>query len=200
MNEIPLAMAERAQVIADFSPYPIGSQVFLKDTTDPSEALLRFDVVRSGRDDSAVPAQLADHPEISADRAVRTRTLVFTRGPSPGSDARWSINGKDFDADLPIATPRLGEVEIWRLLNHTFLAPHSILHPVHLHLVNFQILERNGKPPLAHETGWNDTVALTTREEVRVIARFGGYRGRYLLHCHNLEHEDRGVMARFDVI
>jgi FtsP/CotA-like multicopper oxidase with cupredoxin domain len=210
VNEIPLAMAERVEVIVDFSSFPIGSQVFLKNTPDPTrdlanqgpanEGLLRFDVVRKGRADSTVPIRLAEVPKISPDRAVRTRTLVLTRSHPQGSDARWAINGREFSADVPIATPRFDEIEIWRILNHTFHEPHSIMHPLHLHLVNFQILERNGKPPLAHEAGWKDTVALATGEEVRVIARFGGYRGRYLLHCHNLEHEDRGMMARFDVI
>jgi FtsP/CotA-like multicopper oxidase with cupredoxin domain len=210
VNEIRLAMAERVEVIVDFSPYPVGSQLFLKNTIDPNgdlanqgalnEGLLRFDVVGKGHDDSAVPLRLAEVAKIPLPEPVRTRTLVFTRSSSEGSDARWAINGKEFSADVPIATVHFDDVEIWRILNHTFHEPHSILHPVHLHLVNFQILERNGRPPLAYETGWKDTVALATGEEVRIIARFGGYRGRYLLHCHNLEHEDRGMMARFDVI
>jgi len=200
VKEIPLAMAERVEVLVDFSSHPVGTQLFLKDSTERSEGLLRFDIVRKERDDSAVPARLADVQEIPAERAARLRTLVFTRGSSEGPDARWAINGRQFDADRPIVAPRFDDIEVWRILNHTFGEPHTILHPVHLHLVNFQILERNGGPPLAHETGWKDTVALMTGEEIRLIARFGGYHGRYLLHCHNLEHEDRGMMARFDVV
>jgi len=68
-----------------------------------------------------------------------------------------------------------------------------------VHLAHFQILERNGKPPLAHERGWKDTVALDGIEDVLVLLRFSQFRGRYLLHCHNLEHEDHAMMARFDV-
>jgi len=200
VKEIPLAMAERVEVIVDFSSYPIGAQLFLQDSTGAGESLLRFDIVRKERDDSAVPAALAEAKNLSAQSAVRVRTLVFTRGGSKGSEARWAINGREFDSDRPIAAPSFDDIEVWRILNHTFHEARTILHPVHLHLVNFQILERNGKPPLPHEAGWKDTVALTTGEEVRLIARFGGYRGRYLLHCHNLEHEDRGMMARFDVV
>jgi FtsP/CotA-like multicopper oxidase with cupredoxin domain len=200
VKEIPLAMAERVEVIVDFSSYPIGTQLFLQDSTGAGESLLRFDIVRKERDDSAMPAALALMQNLSAERAVRVRTLVFTRGASTGTEARWAINGREFDADHPIAAPGFNDIEIWRILNHTFHEARNIVHPVHLHLVNFQILERNGKPPLVHEKGWKDTVALTTGEEVRIIARFGGYRGRYLLHCHNLEHEDRGMMARFDVV
>ena len=53
---------------------------------------------------------------------------------------------------------------------------------------------------MPHETGWKDTVAVDKDEQVSVIAKFDGYRGRYLLHCHNLEHEDHSMMARFDVV
>ena len=75
-----------------------------------------------------------------------------------------------------------------------------MLHPVHMHLVNFQILERNGGPPFPWETGWKDTISLDKNESARVIMKFEGYRGRYLMHCHNLEHEDHNMMARYDVV
>ena len=75
-----------------------------------------------------------------------------------------------------------------------------MLHPVHIHLVNFQILERNGKAPMPWELGWKDTVPIDEGEEVKVIMRFEGYRGPYLIHCHNLEHEDHSMMGRFDVV
>jgi FtsP/CotA-like multicopper oxidase with cupredoxin domain len=72
-------------------------------------------------------------------------------------------------------------------------------HPTHVHLAHFQILERNGKPPLVHERGWKDTVALDVGEDVLVMLRCEQFRGRYMLHCHNLEHEDHAMMTRFDV-
>ncbi len=70
---------------------------------------------------------------------------------------------------------------------------------MHIHLVNFQVLDRNGVPLAPYETGWKDTVRVGPHDDVRVIARFAGYRGKYLLHCHNLAHEDHAMMARFDV-
>jgi len=69
-----------------------------------------------------------------------------------------------------------------------------------VHLVNFQILDRNGQSPHAHERSWKDTLRLESGDDVRVIMRFDGYRGRYLMHCHNLEHEDYDLMMRFDVV
>jgi FtsP/CotA-like multicopper oxidase with cupredoxin domain len=68
-----------------------------------------------------------------------------------------------------------------------------------VHLVSYQVLARHGGPPLPHETGLKDTVRLAAGDDVRVIMRFEGHRGRYLLHCHNMEHEDHEMMMRFDV-
>jgi FtsP/CotA-like multicopper oxidase with cupredoxin domain len=71
---------------------------------------------------------------------------------------------------------------------------------VHTHLAPFQILRRNGGRPLRQGGGWKDTVAIEEGEEVDVIIRWSGYRGRYVLHCHNLEHEDHSMMSRVDVL
>jgi spore coat protein A len=73
-------------------------------------------------------------------------------------------------------------------------------HPVHIHLVHFKVLSRNGGEPPPTDAGWKDTVDLLPGEVARVIARFGGYKGRYVFHCHNLEHEDMMMMANFEVV
>ena len=114
----------------------------------------------------------------------------------------WTINKKRFSPEHPIVEPLLGDVEIWHFVNRNprTLGIFAMLHPVHVHLVNFQILARNGGPPRPFEGGWKDTVALEEGEDARVIMKFENYRGRYLIHCHNLEHEDHSMMARFDVI
>ncbi len=93
-----------------------------------------------------------------------------------------------------IARPRLGATEMWE-----FFAASA--HPIHVHLVQFKVLwrQRDGGAPLPKDSGWKDVLDLTPGERARVIARFRGQRGRYLMHCHNLEHEDMGMMARFDV-
>ena len=82
-------------------------------------------------------------------------------------------------------------------------------HPVHLHGVQFQVLERqvDAAQRAGWETvkdglvdlGWKDTVLVMPGEQVRVAMRFDGYRGVYLIHCHNLEHEDGGMMRNFEV-
>ena len=111
--------------------------------------------------------------------AVRTRRFVFAGKPAlhlPPA-AHWAINGMDFDAERPIAAPRYGDVEIWHIENRKLLGYLGLVHPVHVHLVAFQIIERNGKPPLPHEMGWKDTVAVAKGDEVKIIARFEGDRG-----------------------
>lgn len=202
-STIPLAMAERAEVVIDFSRCPLGSKVVLENRRGdgPLKRVMRFDVVRRERDDSIVPARLADVESLPPSQAVCTRTFVFGGKPTlavpPG--VHWVINGQTFDASRVDAAPRLGDIEIWRFINRGFLGQ-TMLHPVHTHLAPFQILRRNSGAPLRQEIGWKDTVAIEDGEEVDVIVRWSGYRGRYLLHCHNLEHEDHSMMARVDVV
>jgi spore coat protein A len=104
----------------------------------------------------------------------------------------WTINGAVFDPDADLATPRLGDVETWRLMT-------DLHHPVHIHLAPFQVLRRGGRSPGPNDLGWKDTIDLTPGETAEIIIRFDGYPGRYVFHCHNLEHEDMAMMANFTV-
>lgn len=198
---IPLAMAERVEVIVDFSAYPLNTTVTLDDENAPlaERSVLQFNVVRKVRDDSRVPDRLAEISAIVPTGATERRSFVFTRADSSHSETRWSINGKEFDAARAIAEVSANDIELWRLANHSFREKHNVVHPVHLHLANFQILTRNGTPPAPYESGLKDTAALNIGDEVEIAVRFPRYKGKYLFHCHNLEHEDRGMMARFDV-
>jgi FtsP/CotA-like multicopper oxidase with cupredoxin domain len=114
------------------------------------------------------------------------------------------INGKTYDSTRFDATPKEGTTEIW-----SFSTGHGWSHPVHVHLTNFKILDRNGRAPLAHEQGWKDTVALGPDETIRVLIKWpkvplgptpGNFTRRYVFHCHNLEHEDHDMMSQFKVI
>ena len=105
----------------------------------------------------------------------------------------WGINGEPFDPERMEARPKLGSVEVWNLDTNAH-------HPIHLHLVQFKVLSRNGGRPRPTDAGWKDPVDLASGEEARVIARFDGYRGRYVFHCHNLEDEGMMMMANFEVV
>jgi spore coat protein A len=203
-DSIPLGMAERVEIVIDFADYPLGSQIVLQNRGGPNRQsdLMRFDVVREAPDDTQVPAQLVPVESIREEQAVRTRAFTFEETQISDVPAfAWTINGQAFDPDRIDATPRLGDIEVWTFRNVPFPgAPFEPIHPVHVHLVDFLILDRDGNPPPPYEAGWKDTVVVHPNEQVRVIMRFTGYRGRYLLHCHNLEHEDHAMMSRFDVV
>jgi spore coat protein A len=104
----------------------------------------------------------------------------------------WMVNGEAFDPDQDLANPRLGDIEIWRLMT-------DLHHPVHMHLAPFQVLRRGFDPPGPGDLGWKDTIDLLPGRTAEIITRFDGYPGRYVFHCHNLEHEDMAMMANFSV-
>ncbi|MFD8526680.1 multicopper oxidase family protein [Streptosporangium canum] len=191
---ITIAPAERFDVVVDFSAYPVGTEVTLVNTlgTGSTRDVMRFRVAREAKDDSAVPRRLSriDPPDRSG--AVATRVFDF-RMTGQGGGAAWTINGRPFRPGSPLARPRLGTTEVWRFTS-------DFHHPVHVHLAHFQVLSRGGRPPAPTDAGWKDTVDVRPYEVVDVLVRFEGYRGRYMLHCHNLEHEDMAMMADFEVI
>jgi bilirubin oxidase len=173
--------------------------------------VLRFvrTVVRAERDENQQfkilelrpqPTSVASKPlsqklntieKLTADQAVRTRKFVF----DPGSQ---SINGKRMDHMRIDQIVHTGDTEIWEISNRS-----GVFHPFHIHAVQFQILDRGGKPPEAYEQGWKDTVFVENAETVRVIMRFGNYSNPnqpYMFHCHILEHEDMGMMGQFVVV
>ena len=201
---IPLSPAERIQVVIDFADYPVGSQVVLQNGNKQGQMsqVMRFDVVRKEQDDSAIPAKLADIETLRPEQAVRTRTFVFAPLLSLAhAPYIWKINGQEFDPNRVDAMPKLGDVEIWRFVNAKLFNIHGMPHPIHMHLVNFQLLDRNnGQKPAPYETGWKDTLNVPEGEEARVITRFEGYKGKYLLHCHNLQHEDCAMMTTFQTV
>jgi spore coat protein A len=197
-RKIRVAQAERFDVVIDFSQYDVGTEVTLKNRMGQGRtaSVMRFRVARKEKDDSAVPGRLSDMAEfhrLAESGGGSPREFRFTRVTDSGR-TMWGINGEPFDQERMAARPELGSTEVWHLL----AAPAA--HPIHLHLVQFKVLSRNGRKPLPTDAGWKDTVDLTSGEEARVLVRFDGYRGRYVFHCHNLEHEDMMMMANFEVV
>lgn len=193
-----VGMAERYEFIIDFSKYPIGAQIVLEnpifssniDTDSRTQQVMRFDVLRQESDDSQIPNTIRPVQPISVSQAVRTRTFRFGRNFQD-----WVINGRTWDKNRVDANPGVGDIEIWNLVN----AGGGWVHPVHIHLVDLQLLDRNGRAPLAYERGWKDVFFLGESQTVRVIAKFGPHAGKYMMHCHNLVHEDHDMMTQFEV-
>ena len=125
---------------------------------------------------------------------ARTLTLLRENG-------HWTINGKTW-ADViasgfteALAKPKLDDVEVWTIANPSG----GWFHPVHIHLIDFKILSRTGKRVGVQpfERGPKDVVYVGENETVKLIAKFGPQAGRYMLHCHNLVHEDHDMMHQF---
>ncbi|GAA0900713.1 multicopper oxidase family protein [Pseudonocardia zijingensis] len=194
-GRLPIAPAERYDAIIDFSGVPVGARVRIVNRlgTGPTRDVMAFRVARRGTDDSRIPATLStDLPTWQRSDAANVRDIAFRAGQVHGGHG-WLIGGLPFDPARSDVTVGLGDVEVWRLIA-------DVHHPVHLHLVGFRVLSRSGRPPLPHDAGLKDTIPLRPGEAVEIITRFDGYRGRYLFHCHNAEHEDMGMMANLEII
>ena len=119
-------------------------------------------------------------------------------GGRRGAGRGIPINGKVMDMHRIDERVRLGDIEIWEIENRS-----GQMHPFHIHLVQFQILDRDGRPPVGAERGWKDTVRVASGETVRIIAHFERYSDPlvpYMYHCHIMEHEDGGMMGQFLVL
>ncbi|WP_241779760.1 multicopper oxidase family protein [Streptomyces natalensis] len=198
LDAVNMAPGERFDVVVDFSSFPLGSTVTVHNTAAEGRMrdVMRFHVVRRAKDDSRIPARLSpSFAALSPNSTLPVRSFDFRRTHgADGSDERqmWTVNGRPFSTDAVLASPRLGSVERWRFSS-------DFHHPVHVHLAQFQVTARGGRPPRDADAGWKDTVDVRPYEVVEVLVRFTGYKGRYMLHCHNLEHEDMAMMANFQV-
>ena len=203
-----IGMAERYEVVIDFARYRPGQRVVLKNLGpdnnidfETTGVVMAFQVgaAVSSSANNEVPRDLNPNMNVmglTESDAVRTRNFRFER-----TGGRWTINGTTWedvvnsDYEFTIANPGFEDVEIWELETRS----NGWFHPVHIHLVDFKVLDRNGRPPLPHELGAKDVVYVGEGEKVRVIMRFEHQRGKYMMHCHNLVHEDHDMMAQFQV-
>lgn len=201
-------MAERYDVVIDFARYPIGQRVELRnlgvdnaEDFEFTDRIMAFDVAGEPTDttNNQVPPVLQPEPpafDLDPADAVRARHFEFVR-----QGGEWTINGETW-AEVQasgfravLADPGPGDIEIWELQNNSG----GWFHPVHLHLVDFRILDRNGRPPEPYENGAKDTVYVGEGDTIRIITRFGPHVGRYMFHCHNTTHEDHDMMHQFRV-
>jgi spore coat protein A, manganese oxidase len=161
---IPIAPAERFDVVVDFPIYPVGTEVTLKNRlgNGSTSRIMRFHVVRKEKERSAVPERLSEMDEFEAlgeSDARLTRKFYFTRAFHNGHEV-WAINGKVFSPSRIDASPKLDSTEVWELAT-------DVHHPVHIHLVHLKVLSRNGGEPPSADAGWKDTIDLRPREVAR---------------------------------
>ncbi|HRP07395.1 MAG TPA: multicopper oxidase domain-containing protein [Gemmatimonadales bacterium] len=123
-----------------------------------------------------------------------TRTFALS---SAAGEASHHLAGRVFDMNRVDLEVGLHQTEEWIFQNDSTLP-----HPVHVHGCHFQIQSRAGGrgTVFPHEGGWKDTALVMPGETVAVRIRFDAYPGLFLLHCHNLQHEDLGMMLNVAVV
>ncbi len=204
LQTLVIAPAERYELVLDFSEYDLETDLYLRnpgfssssniDSDARVQTIMRFHIDRDEPDRSSLPDKLREIKRLDPNQAVATRKFRFER-----SSTQWLINNKPWNKNRVDANPQPGAIEIWELSNNG-----GWMHPVHIHFVDWQILARNGRKPLPYERGWKDVFRVDHFETVRVIAEFGRRNGDYLqgkfmMHCHNLVHEDHSMMTQFEV-
>ncbi len=238
LEYLVLAPAERGDVVVDFSGHE-GETFTLKnyaempyagensgsvDTADfpglPEIMEFRVGTTVTEADTSPDPAtlDLPAGPEFRAQAARQTRYHTLDTGEHDGLDTHF-LNNSLWDDEDAVVRPQLGTTEIWWLANTT-----GDTHPIHLHLVEFQVHEirdfdaeafksarETGTSPSVEDylsatkpipenyAGDKDTVRIDPDEAVAIITQFGNFAGRYVWHCHILEHEDQEMMLPYEV-
>ncbi|MEY2903831.1 MAG: hypothetical protein RLY89_2937 [Bacteroidota bacterium] len=213
VKEILIAPGERLDVLVNFAGIAIGTEIFLlsKEFSNGGNAqgkqefkIMKFKVSTTIMDTFSIPSNLSSIASVPTSSAVKTRTFEISNAMehhgypmNNGMQMRHRINGILFDSNRIDVGVSANTNEIWVFDNSAGDEPH----PMHLHGVFFQVIQRNGGRAslIASETGWKDTVLVMAGETVSVIVPFENNKGKYVFHCHNLEHEDDGMMLQYQL-
>lgn len=210
VSSFRIGPGERVEVIVDFRGTSLGQKIHLVnrleqtdgrkpgDLVSPGTPLLEFQVNRDAPDVSRVPDVLlpvTEGPRELLPQVRIQRTFKFER-----SNGAWVINGEYFDENRIQADPRRGTAEIWH-----YEAGGGWTHPVHVHLYEVFVLARDGVRPPALERGRKDIVNVgagygNASVLVKFDYNFSAQPGRYVFHCHTIEHEDMRMMGQFEVL
>jgi bilirubin oxidase len=192
VNDIVLANSERIELLVKGTGAP-GSATVLQtlpydryspqtrpqDWDKPRDLLKLQYTAWASPKHVVIPSSLRAIPAIDTSLAVRTRVFALGQG---------FINGKLHDMNRVDETGKLGDVEIWQIENIV-----GMDHPFHLHGFQFQVIDRDGKPEPFRS--WKDTINVPKHSTVRIIVRLADFAGKWMYHCHILDHEDHGMMG-----
>ncbi|HEV7398490.1 MAG TPA: multicopper oxidase domain-containing protein [Pyrinomonadaceae bacterium] len=215
-----VSVAERYDVIIDFSDFSSGDKLYLRENqaqfvgvASPDalpagllieNVLMQFNVVNTEwwfpPDTPAVPSTLCTYPTLPTTDS--TFEWQFVRDPVGSVPRLFKVNNRAFDASIPQHCILQGTTEEWLLNNN--VGGSAWTHPVHIHFEEFRVLKRfvNGVevpvPPLM--TGRKDVMRLEAGQGALIKMQFRDFVGRYLIHCHNMGHEDAFMMVRWDIV
>jgi FtsP/CotA-like multicopper oxidase with cupredoxin domain len=217
VSSFVLSPAERVEVVVDFNAEPLRGQhtlyfenrLIMDEGRKPDEVarrgykLVQLRVGAPVYDPSLDPTPIGNNRialrpfEPITDEELRgavRRTFEFDR-----RHGAWAINGRLAEhLERPVARSKRGQGEIWRLVNKSG----GWWHPIHIHSELFRVIKRKRRtPPLFEQDGVakKDTILLRGNDEVEVFLKFRDHLGPFVFHCHNMEHEDAFMMARFDI-
>ena len=226
-NYVMLAPGERIELWADFSSYPVGTDLSLRslpfDTgmfggepfgnefgpydrmpLGSPHCVFRVKIIRSERESLTLPKTLTKinkYNPLKAHNYLNPRIFRLSM-----RHMTWTINGRTFQMESVAhdEVVKLNDLEVWEIINDDGFGRMgggmSMPHPMHLHGPQFQVIERRGVMHRGYiDEGWKDTILLMPGERVKVLVKFEDYDGLFLYHCHNLEHEDMGMMRNYFV-
>ncbi len=214
LTSLTIMPGERADLIMDFSNYAPGTQITLTNSApapfpgDPGVGVIpnvmQFRVQAAAGFTGSIPTTLRPMTPYDPALAAENRDFTLQNFAATCTGNRWMINGLDWDTITEF--PHLDTTEVWNFINRS-----SVSHPMHIHLVEFQILDRQDfqivdgvvvpigprVAPAANEAGWKDVVQCPPSQITRVIMKFTEFSGKFSYHCHILEHEDNEMMRQF---
>ncbi|MXR52337.1 multicopper oxidase domain-containing protein [Halovenus sp. WSH3] len=233
-GRLELGSAQRADVLVDFSEYAgetllvhndapamyRGQSRAEADDVEPLPEIMLIDVEEGEQTETNVPETLTRVPELSLEAVDTERYLPLLRSSDEYGRPLFLLGSEGNQSghrltDPATETPTVGDTELWSIPNLTGMS-----HPIHLHLVHFQVLGRQSvgydpgdeidpdslRPPKQFERGWSDVVSVDPGEVVHILVHFGEYEGlftdqtgEYMWHCHMIEHEDHDMMRPLDV-
>lgn len=210
MENLELWVANRSDVIIDFSEFDAGDRVYMVDhmamrmtgegplgyyiETNEDNKMMQFRVQPGDvQDNSRVPTFFRKQPDIDFSEVRRERLFTFDY-----DNGLFTINGRLMDPNRPDALIEQGSAEIWTLRNEGL----KWGHPIHTHFEEFQIIEIDGKPvdPMSMADCKKDVVQLKPGQEIKFFGRWRDFLGRHVMHCHNVVHEDHAMMIRWDIV
>lgn len=224
-RHLPYAMlspGERVEIWADFRNVPLGQVVSLQSqefnpgwTGGPATLpqgyychLMDFRVTQPLQDYRNLPSILSKIEAYRLEDATNKNDPRII--PLSRVGTQWLLNGATYGLHdiLPNEIVPRNELQVWEFQND--IGMNLMAHPMHLHSSPFQILGRTTLPAFEQyyntvkvgliDEGWKDTFLIMPGQRVRILTKFPNFTGRFLYHCHNLEHEDMGMMRNLDIV
>ena len=196
IKETLLTPGERIEIIAGafnegesfyIESLPYDRMTFLKAKHNAFAKVMVKEFRPSG---AYIPSRLREIESIASADAEVTRNIKFSVGPSWKHGVDFLVNGEMHTVDAPVY---VGDVQVWEISNTSLMD-----HPFHLHGYFFQVIEDNGKN--TEYKAWKDTYNIKPRSKVKIAWMPDDRPGRWMYHCHILEHHEAGMMAHFDVV